>query len=483
MKEWTREERYRVLKNKSELNHLYEINTSSVYRQDYHIQPITGLSNDPNGFIYAQGKWHLFYQWCPWGPVHGLKYWYHVTSEDLVHWTNEGIGLAPDTLFDNKGCYSGSAIAIDDEVYFYYTGNHRNEDWERTAYTCVAKLEDDGSLTKKATPLFAPREDYSEHQRDPMVVYNKALKRYFIFIGARSQDERGCALVYTSEKPLEGWSFAGELHVVGYEHFGGMWECPCITNIDGKDILIFSPQFTKLPGRGDCTNHNVYIVGHMDYETLTFTPESHFRYLDYGFDFYAAQTAANASHHPVMIAWMGLPDNHYPSEKDEWEGAMTLPRRISVEGDRLIQTPVKAIENLRTQTLADDGHMSGAMEMDVTFTGGDAAINLFTKPSGYDGLTIEYDAMYRMITVNKAHMDQRFNTEVFEKLDIPLDEDLMNMRIFIDHSSVELFINDGRYTFTAHVYPTIRENRYTHTDNMDLTIYALGKSVDESFIL
>ena len=72
MKEWTREERYRVLKNKSELNHLYEINTSSVYRQDYHIQPITGLSNDPNGFIYAQGKWHLFYQWCPWGPVHGL---------------------------------------------------------------------------------------------------------------------------------------------------------------------------------------------------------------------------------------------------------------------------------------------------------------------------------------------------------------------------------------------------------------------------
>ena len=94
-----------------------------------------------------------------------------------------------------------------------------------------------------------------------------------------------------------------------------------------------------------------------------------------------------------MIAWMGLPDNHYPSEKDEWEGSMTLPRRISVEGDRLIQTPVKEIENLRTQTLADDGHMSGAMEMDVTFTGGDAAINLFTKPNGYDGLTIEYDAM------------------------------------------------------------------------------------------
>jgi beta-fructofuranosidase len=103
MKEWTREERYRVLKSKDEIAPLYEINKVSNYRQKFHVQPITGLSNDPNGFIYHQGKWHLFYQWCPWGAVHGLKYWYHVVSKDLIHWENEGVALAPDTVFDNKG--------------------------------------------------------------------------------------------------------------------------------------------------------------------------------------------------------------------------------------------------------------------------------------------------------------------------------------------------------------------------------------------
>ena len=119
MKEWTREERYRVLQSPEEIRALYERVQRSVYRQRYHVQPITGLSSDPNGFALHRGKWHLCYQWCPWGAVHGLKYWYHVTSPDLIHWTNEGIGLAPDRDYDNKGAHSGSAISVGDVLYFY----------------------------------------------------------------------------------------------------------------------------------------------------------------------------------------------------------------------------------------------------------------------------------------------------------------------------------------------------------------------------
>ena len=73
MKQWTREERYRELKDASEIRELYDRIQGSVYRQLYHVQPMTGLSSDPNGFALHNGKWHLCYQWCPWGAVHGLK--------------------------------------------------------------------------------------------------------------------------------------------------------------------------------------------------------------------------------------------------------------------------------------------------------------------------------------------------------------------------------------------------------------------------
>ena len=148
MREWTREERYRVLKSADEIADLHEQICSSVYRQAYHIQPVTGLSSDPNGFVKHKGVWHLFYQWCPWGAVHGLKYWYHVSSKDLVHWKNEGLGLAADTEYDNRGAHSGSAFSKGDDLYLFYTGNHRDEDWTRTAYTCVAQLHEDGTITK-----------------------------------------------------------------------------------------------------------------------------------------------------------------------------------------------------------------------------------------------------------------------------------------------------------------------------------------------
>lgn len=484
MKEWTREERYRVLKSKDEIAPLYEINKVSNYRQKFHVQPITGLSNDPNGFIYHQGKWHLFYQWCPWGAVHGLKYWYHVVSKDLIHWENEGVALAPDTVFDNKGCYSGTGISSHDQIYVFYTGNHRDENWVRKPYTCVAKLNEEGKLIKKDTPLFAPREDYTEHQRDPMIVYVEEKQKYFIFIGARSNDGRGTALVYSSSKLLDEWSFQGELRVKGYEEFGGMWECPCLTTIGDKDVLIFSPQYTKLPGRGECTNHNIYFVGKMDYDTLTFIPDTHYRYLDYGFDFYAAQMAANVEdkNKGVMIAWMGLPDNHYPTEEEQWEGSLTLPREIFVEGDRLIQKPIAGFTKLRTKEVSGRV-LPSLVELEVKCDGHSSDLRLFTKKDGSDGLMIHYDSHYKMITVDKSHLDKRFNEEVFEALDIPLDEDLDSMSIFIDQSSVELFINDGKYTFTAHVYPTEEESYFDHDEHLDIKSYELCSSVDEDFIV
>lgn len=485
MREWTKEERYRVLQSPEEIRGLFDKISKSVYRQTYHVQPVTGLSSDPNGFAFHKGIWHLFYQWCPWGAVHGLKYWYHVTSKDLIHWKNEGIGLKPDCYYDNKGNHSGSAISADDELYFFYTGNHRDENWVRTPYTCAAKLGEDGKPVKFSRPLFGPRGDYSEHQRDPKVFYNAQKKMYYIFIGAQSLDKRGCVLVYQSEKLEEGWSFAGELKVLGYENFGGMWECPCMERIDGKDVLIFSPQYIKLPGRSESTNHNVYLIGSMDYDTLTFTPESDYCYLDFGFDFYAAQLAANAGNQDktIIIAWIGLPDNHYPTEEEDWEGSMTLPRELRIRDGRLVQTPIAGIECLREQELPADGTLSAACEMQVSVGEGNLDLNLFTTADGNGGMTLHYDAKTKTCTVDRSKLAKRFNESVGEVLDMPFENKLTSLRIFIDHSSVEIFANDGEATFTSHVYPTENEHNYTVSDNGAVKIWSLRASVKDDFVI
>lgn len=483
MKEWTREERYRVLQSPDEIRDLYDRTRQSVYRQLYHVQPITGLSSDPNGFALHRGVWHLCYQWCPWGAVHGLKYWYHVTSRDLIHWENAGIGLRPDCVYDNRGTHSGSAISREDELVFFYTGNHRDENWVRTPYTCAAVLGEDGRPKKLPEPLFGPRDDYSEHQRDPKVVCNPQKRKYYIFIGAQTKDLRGCVLVYESEDLLSGWRFSGQLKVPGYEQFGGMWECPYIVNISGSDVLIFSPQYTTLPGRGPGTNHNVYLIGKMDYDTLTFTPDSEYRHLDYGFDFYAAQGAAGIGDpdKAILIAWIGLPDNHYPTEEEDWEGSLSLPRELRIRDGKLIQAPIPAVEGLREEELPPDGSLPPACEIDIAHTGGDLELKLFTGPDGTGGLLFRYNGETRTFTADKSGMDLRFNRQVGEELSFTLESPLRELRIFIDSNSAELFLNDGEATFTTHVFPTEREHGWSVTQGAKVRLWRLARSVTDEF--
>ena len=485
MREWTRDERYRVLQSPEEVRELHDKMQHSVYRQTWHIQPVTGLSSDPNGFTWHKGIWHLFYQWCPWGAVHGLKYWYHVSSPDLVHWKNEGTGLKPDTFYDNKGTHSGSAISDGEDLYFFYTGNHRDENWVRTPYTCAAKLGEDGKPVKLDKPLFGPRDDYSEHQRDPKVVYNSEKQKYYIFIGAQTLDLKGTVLIYESEKLLEGWSFAGQLKVPGFEDFGGMWECPYIVNISGTDVLIFSPQYTTLPGRGSSTNHNVYLTGTMDYDTLTFTPDGSYHYLDYGFDFYAAQGASNVGDpdKAVLIAWIGLPDNHYPTQEEDWEGSMSLPRELTIRDNRLYQRPIEGIYSLRGDTLPEDGKLAPSCMLDISSIEGDLDLCLFAHKDGSGGFRMHYDSASEVCCVDRTGMDLRFNENVGEVLDMPVPGGLRKLEIFIDHSSVEIFVNDGEATFTSHIYPTADEHYYQLDGKAKTQGWLMNASVKDDFVI
>lgn len=489
MKTWTQEERYRPLEDPEVLRPLHEATAASPYRQSYHIQPVTGLLNDPNGFVWHQGEWHLFYQWCPWGAVHGLKHWYHIVSRDLVTWENLGVCLYPDTEYDNKGAYSGSALPLGEELYLYYTGNHRDPDWKRIPYTCLADLKDKTAPVKAASPLFGPAAGYTEHQRDPKIIPHG--DGYYIVLGAQNEQKQGRVLVYKAPSPTENWTFAGELKVPGYEDFGDMWECPSIERISSQDVLLFCPQHLKLPGRGDSVHHNGYILGEMDWDSLTFTPHGQFHVLDFGFDSYAAECAAlprQDADQGVIIAWMGLPDAAYPTDEEDWQGCLTLPRALTVRDRRLIQQPLTALKKLRAREIDLVGEprsvaLPGACEIELIARGGDLDLALLAREDGTEGLRIVYDDTARQLTVDRSGLAKRFNTEQGERRTRPLPKGLHHLRVYVDHSSVEIFVNDGDAVFTTRAFPTAEEHSLHLTGDAALHLWELSPAVRDDFVV
>ncbi|MDO4805569.1 MAG: GH32 C-terminal domain-containing protein, partial [Lachnospiraceae bacterium] len=214
-------------------------------------------------------------------------------------------------------------------------------------------------------------------------------------------------------------------------------------------------------------------------------PESDYRYLDFGFDFYAAQFAANVGDpdKAILIAWIGLPDNHYCTEPEDWEGSMCLPRELRIKDGHIVQAPVAEIASLRDGEVEANGNLPDFCEMEVANAGGDFFLNLYTKADGTGGVTMKYDDATKILTVDKTGMDNRFNENVGEVLEVPLERPLENIRIFIDRCSFELFINDGDATFTSHIYPTADEHHYTISDNGSVKIYALKASVTDEFVI
>ena len=493
MREWTREEKYRYLKDPQELTELYRRISGSAWRQAFHNQPVTGLMNDPNGFVWHDNKWHLFYQWCPWGAVHGLKYWYHIVSGDLVTWKNLGVCLMPDQEdgYDNKGAYSGSAMPIGDKIYLYYTGNHRDPEWTRRAYTCLARLGNDGWPEKYPLPLFGAHPDYTEHQRDPKIIRAPGGDAWYMIIGAQTKKKNGCALVYASKDLQHGWTFAGEMKVPGYERFGDMWECPSVEHIGGKDVLLFCPQHLELPGRGGSRNHNGYLLGTMDWDSLTFTPDGQFHVLDFGFDSYAAACANNLQEtdKAILISWMGVPDVSYPTDEEDWAGCLTLPRELTVRGRRLIQRPLPELKKLRDEPVAlpsgeeDCFPLPAAAEIELDCRPGDVWMDLFTDAAGQGGLSIRYEEEKREISVDRSGMRLKFNpAEGFSRIR-PLENGLNHLRIFVDASSVEIFVNDGDAVFTSRVFPTEGEHFFRIRGDVFPKMWTIRRAVTDTFLI
>lgn len=435
---------------------------SDSYRLQFHLTPSQGLLNDPNGFVEYDGTYHLFYQWNPYAPTHERKHWGHYTSKDLARWDRQQPVLSPENWYDKNGCYSGSAIVVDHSLFLFYTGNVKDLEGRRFTYQCRA-VSSDGITFQKEGPILPLPSGYTSHFRDPKVW--KRNGTWYMVVGAQGKDYTG-KVAFFSSTDFTNWSHHGSIagsFVNGLDYFGYMWECPDLFYLDGKDILLVSPQ--GMEAEGDLYNNlyqSGYFTGTLNYENKTYK-HGGFTELDYGFDFYAPQTMLDSKGRRIMIAWMGMPEEtekYHPTLLNNWIHAMTIPRELKLVNGALQQHPVEELKLLRNNQ--QTYHHSSLSNEGVNF------------PLS-EGKTLEIflECPHASFTMNirntaEIHYDVFQQTFIFERISLKNTQkeerkttvkELKTLHIFLDTSSIEIFINNGEYVFTSRFFPSEKHQK------------------------
>ena len=454
---------------------------NSQYRLNYHIQPATGLLNDPNGFSYFNGQWHLFYQNFPMGPVHGLKSWFHLCSKDLVHWQNLGYALIPTTKYDNQGVYSGSAIEINNKLFILYTGNSCNKDFIRTPYQLGAWMDKNNSICKIKRPLILPNKLYTEHFRDPMVFRFK--NQIYAVIGAQNKSFSGTIALYKLKgNNISNWEFLGDLKFP-YHNFCYMIECPNLVFINDKPVLIFCPQGLKQDLCSyDNIYPNVYAIGDSFVpDQCQITQTTGFTNVDEGFDIYATQAFNALDGRTLAISWIGLPDTTYPTDSDGWSGCLSLVKELKLVNGKLFQYPVAETKSLRKEINYCDlstihrTPKENSYELEVNIAKkASLQIVLFSNISKTQGLYITIDTQNGKLSVNRKHFGVSFGAKYGYTRTISIDKcKSATLNIFVDQSVVEIYLNKGQKTITSRVFPDETQNYIYCSQHLKAKIWPL----------
>lgn len=418
----------------------------------------------------------MFYQYHPFSPYWGPMHWGHAVSEDLLHWEYLPAALAPDEIYDRDGCFSGGAVTLPDgRQLLMYTGvvNERQPNGGHTEVQtqCLAvgdgtdyeKYENNPVLDEKDLPEGSSRNDF----RDPKIWQDED-GTYCCVIGNRAADESGQVLLYTSQDGFR-WEFKSIL-ASNHNRIGKMWECPDFFRLDGKWVILTSPQDMLSQGfEYHNGNGTLCLIGDYDKETGKFIEESD-QSIDYGIDFYATQTLLTPDGRRVMIGWMQNWDtcNHRRKHEEAWFGQVSLPRELSIQNGRLCQKPIRELEAMRCNRVAFEN---------LTFSG-----NIY--PEGLRGRRVDMEIvvrpvegcdMYRKFAVRFAQNDQYQTSfsyrpgESVLKVDrkfsgsrraiihqrrskVLCKDGVLKLRIILDRFSVEAFINDGEQVMTAVLY-------------------------------
>lgn len=467
------------------------------YRPQVHYTPAKNWINDPNGMVYADGVYHLFYQYNPQGNVWGNMSWGHATSTDLLHWTEQPVALTRDAL---GAVFSGSCVIDKDNTAGFgagamvalYTSAGETGDVQGKQQQSIAYSTDGGkNFTRYASNPVIKNDD--DNLRDPKVFWHEPSKKWIMALA-------------------KGWSrgveFYGSADLKSWQHLSTFvtdlkgrnnlqWECPDLFELgvrsdesgvaapselltpnsslktQSKWVLLVSVN----PGGPLVGSGMMYFTGQFDGTTFTADERDYPLWLDYGMDCYAGVTWSNTGERHIMIGWM----NNWSYAGDvpcsPWRSAMTLPRELKlaeVDGQTLLCAPVVS----ETDKIAGQWQELTAELSDLKFLSAKDAYQLrltlsldknTTVTIGNDNneqFAFDVNASARTLTAHRTATSGKtsFNgTFSIPSMTAPLNTagGSVTLDLYVDQSSVELLTKDGTMSMTNLVFPTTIYDRLT----------------------
>ncbi|WP_102811399.1 glycoside hydrolase family 32 protein [Burkholderia pseudomallei] len=472
------------------------------WRPALHYTPRRNWMNDPNGLVYENGVYHLFYQYNPHGNFWGDMSWGHATSRDLVHWDEQPVAMPANARED---IFSGSIVAdarntsglgtpnapplvaLYTSVYKAGSGHEPGTQAQSLAYSI-----DHGKTWRpyahNPVLTLAPE---SRHFRDPNVTWY-APGGYWMMTAVVA--DAPVVKLYRSSDLIR-WDFLSDFTLPDVPHRGALWEMPELLPmpLDGdaarmKWVMIVNVNPWSIAGGSGA----MYFIGKFD--GRTFTPDrtapanadpAQYSWLDHGADYYAAGTFANApGEGPVAIAWMSNWDYAERIPTTPWKGAMALPRELAlktIDGrPRVTVAPARAFDAFaRTRPAVRIGSLavaSATRELGADARGTVQRIAVTIEPrsarraglivrrsaNGRVGTRIVYDSSAHTLSVDRSASGETNFSNAFSQRHIvalPLVNGKLRLDVIVDRDSVEVFDGDGRTVITDLVFPSPADNR------------------------
>ncbi len=482
---------------------LVKLDQSHNWRLRYHLQCPSGNITDPNGLSQFKGVYHIFHQYEPRWPREAGHGWGHWSSPDLLTWYWHGGAIMPSVQTDKNGSYSGSGIVNGDELWLYYTGNElmgtRADGYDfdfsgRKANETLVRCTDDGDqchitlgekqpvLCNDQYPAYA-----SNHVRDPKVWREDG--KWWMLLGCRTMESHGCALLYTSDDGIK-WEMAGSATNTGDLPFGYMWECPSVAQFGDKEFLFVCPQgVPKTEYRFQTIHNSGYFPvdgkvidilqqdpGKMDADNpYPCMNMDDFVELDFGFDFYACQVFEDEKGRKILMAWAGVADMEFeydvPTTR-EWAHTLTMPRVLTLnEAGRICQWPAEEMDTLREDEVewsAENAKGSTGFMGSSTYDKFSMEGAIGARLDGIGDITIDdiEGKGHVMLNgdlefvINDHDAELVFHSHAGRYRSIrrlPLSAltagKVESLRIMVDTSVVEIFVNGGEATMTTRWFP------------------------------
>jgi levanase/fructan beta-fructosidase len=426
----------------------FDTTNREQFRPIYHHTPAYGWMNDPNGMFYKDGEWHLCYQFNPYGSLWENMTWGHSVSKDLIHWEALPNAVEPDAI---GTIFSGSCVVDKnntagygkDAIIAYYTSAGE-------AQTQSMAYSTDGGRTftkyEKNPVIVSNVPDF----RDPNFFWHEATQKWIMLLAAGQEMQ-----IYSSPN-LKDWtmesSFGRE-----YGNHDGVWECPDMMplTVRGTGQQKWMLVCNINPGGPFGGNATQYFIGQFDGHQFTCESKPEVtKWMDYGKDHYATVSFDNAPEgRRVVIAWMSNWQyaNQVPTK--QFRSANSIPRDLDLfaDGDEIYcgVTPSKEMLALRGSKVKK---LTDACELIVDVKGTMELV--LSNPKG-EQVIMNYDARQQTFAMNRTKSGDVSFSEAFPATTIaPTHGALKQLRIFIDHSSIEVFDVDGKMAMTNLVFPS-----------------------------